>query len=92
MQASVRWLVQGGYAYHASWSPDGRRVVFAWQPDASKLTQIYLLEVDSNKPPQLLPSLDTTHHNVNPDWSPDGKTIVFSSPAPLSTADHGEEL
>lgn len=82
MQAEIRWLVYSGIGYHASWAPDGRRIVIAWRPTATDLTQLYLLDVESGEGPTLLPGLDTTRHNVNPDWSPDGKSIVFSSSAP----------
>jgi len=82
MRASVRWLVESGIGYHASWAPDGKRIAFAWRPTASDLTQIYVLDVESGEPPTMLPGLDTTRHHVNPDWSPDGKTIVFSFSSP----------
>jgi Tol biopolymer transport system component len=72
--------VKKGTAYHASWAPDGQRVVFAWQPTPAALTQLYTLDVDSTDPPKLLPGIDTKHANVNPSWSPDGKSIVFSRP------------
>lgn len=80
-QASLRALVESGIGYHASWAPDGRRVVYAWRPSELELTQLYVIDVDSADPPVLLPGLDGTRHNVNPAWSPDGKTIVFSRPA-----------
>lgn len=83
MQATVRWLVDSGIAYHASWSPDGHHVAYAWQPTENDVIQIYLLDVDGNDEPKLLPGLDLTRDNVNPAWSPDGKTIVFSSSEPL---------
>jgi Tol biopolymer transport system component len=82
---AIRPIVATGTAYHASWAPDGRRAVFAWRPKAGDLTQIYIVDDDGNNPPRLVPGIDVTHQNVNPDWSPDGNSIVFSSPAPLST-------
>jgi TolB protein len=82
-QAKISWPVKTGVAYHSSWSPDGRRIVFAWRPTDQDLVQLYTLDIAADQPPQLLPGQDSTRNNVNPDWSPDGKVIVFSSPAPL---------
>jgi Tol biopolymer transport system component len=73
-----RQVVKDGTAYHASWAPDGRRVVFAWQPRLGMLTQNYVVDVEGTEKPKILPGLDMRVHNVNPDWSPDGKSIVFS--------------
>lgn len=83
---SMKNVVPAGTVYHVSWAPDNRRVVFAWRPAPGDLTQLYTIDVDASDPPKLLPGIDTTHQNVNPDWSPDGKTIVFSVPAPLSAS------
>ena len=83
--ASTRQVVKAGTAYHASWAPDGRHVVFAWRLKSGDRTQLYTVDVDATESPQRLPGIDTSRQNVNPDWSPDGKTIVFSCPAPLSS-------
>lgn len=83
---SMKNVVPSGTVYHTSWAPDNRRVVFAWRPAHGDLTQLYTIDVDSAEPPQLLPGIDTSHQNVNPDWSPDGRTIVFSVPAPMSAS------
>jgi Tol biopolymer transport system component len=79
MQASVRMFVKSGTCAHASWAPDGKRVVFSWDPDNTSQYQLYLLDADSNDPPTWLPGQNRSRSNVNPDWSPDGKTIVFAS-------------
>lgn len=81
---SMKNVVPSGTVYHVSWAPDNKRVVFAWRPAPGDLTQLYTIDVDASDPPALLPGIDTSHQNVNPDWSPDGRTIVFSVPAPLS--------
>lgn len=79
--AKVKTLVDSGVGFHASWSPDDSQIVFAWQkapPDG--LIQIYIYDMESGGPPELLSGLDTSRHNVNPAWSPDGRTIAFSCP------------
>ena len=79
--AKVEQLVPEGVGYHASWSPDGKRIVFAWQRQPSDLTQLYIYDTESRGEPTLVPGLDLTRHNGNVDWSPDGKTLVFSQSA-----------
>jgi Tol biopolymer transport system component len=78
IQAEVDRLVPDGIGYHASWSPDGKRIVFAWQRHPSDLTQLYFYDTVTRAEPMLVPGLDLSRHNGNPNWSPDGKTIVFS--------------
>ena len=82
MRASVRWIVKTGESYNSSWSPDARRIVFSWKPPDSTVYQLYLIEVDANKAPQLLKGQDPSRHNTDCDWSPDGRSIVFTSQAP----------
>jgi Tol biopolymer transport system component len=79
MQASVRVLVRSGTCAHASWAPDGKRIVFSWDRDKKSPYQLHLLDVDANDPPLWLPGQERARNNLDPDWSPDGKTIVFSS-------------
>jgi len=83
MVASIRWLIDSGIAYHASWSPDGEHVVFAWRATPEDPVQLYVADIDSDEPPKMLPGLDRSRCNVNPAWSPDGRTIVFSHPDPF---------
>jgi Tol biopolymer transport system component len=91
-QVSTAPLWIFGICYHASWSPDGKRIVFGWKSyppgklvQESNLHQLYLFDLDKGGPPMLLSGQDVTCNNTNPDWSPDGKTIVFASHRPLQT-------
>lgn len=81
-RASVRPLVKEGTPRHCSWSPDGMRVVFAGKPSGENLEQMFVLDIDSEKPATRLPGQDRSQSNSCPDWSPDGKTIVFVSQLP----------
>jgi Tol biopolymer transport system component len=84
MQANVRWLVKDLQCYHASWAPDGRRVVFALAPTEDGGDQLYTMDVDSDTEPTLLEGQDQEYTNTNPDWSPDGKAIIFCRQPPSS--------
>jgi Tol biopolymer transport system component len=78
MKASARPLVKPGFFSHSSFSPDGRRVVFTWQPrEGVDRDQLYLVDVDGAKPPEKLKGQDEAAGNGDADWSPDGKLIVF---------------
>jgi Tol biopolymer transport system component len=79
MMATVRTIAPAGTCTHASWSPDGRRVVLGWDPSGQDQAKLYVVDVDSNDAPVELPGQDPSRRNVNPDWSPDGKTIIFAS-------------
>jgi Tol biopolymer transport system component len=77
MQAKVRWVVTSEQCFHASWAPDGKRVVFALAPTEDGGDQLYTMDVDNETTPTWLPGQDRTRTNTNPDWSPDGKTIIY---------------
>lgn len=77
--ATTKQIASTGNAYHSCWSPDGKKVVFNWQPAPELIPQLYLYDVDENRPLQPFPGQDTTRDNRDPAWSPDGKTIVFVS-------------
>jgi Tol biopolymer transport system component len=78
MKAEVRKIVDAGKVSNCSWAPDGKRIVFSWIGPRAK-SQLYIIDVDSGKPPKWLTGQDRNRNNVNPDWSPDGKTIVYPS-------------
>lgn len=85
MTSKVRPLANFGRSYHASFAPDGKRVVYSWGPDDAKPIQLYIRDVDADDDAKPIAGQDVTRDNMNPDWSPDGKTIVFVS-QPRSTA------
>jgi Tol biopolymer transport system component len=77
--ASVRLLLNGGRGQYASFAPDGKRVVFSWNPAGTKSFQLYTLDVDGDAKPKHLDGQDESKANWAPNWSPDGKTIIFAS-------------
>jgi dipeptidyl aminopeptidase/acylaminoacyl peptidase len=75
-----RRLTEGGFHVAGfEWSPDGARVAYTVQPDASLLsfqhTDIHILDVASGESRALVtgPGPDGS-----PAWSPDGRWILFS--------------
>ncbi len=68
----TRLTETGGYP---SWSPDGRRIIFA-KPAYNRCTDLYALTMASRK----LERLTVTYAcESQPRWSPDGKTLAFVS-------------
>jgi Tol biopolymer transport system component len=64
-----------------SWSPDGRRLVFAWG-DA-----IFRIDVDGSSRVCLARGLNARGADLQPRWSPDGRKILYLSPRGIWTMD-----
>lgn len=62
----------GGYASWPSWSPDGARIVFGFDPDGSgRGTRVEVMDADGSDRTVLVAEADA------PAWSPDGASIAF---------------
>jgi len=57
------------------WSPDGKRIVFAYERDAGD-SEIYVMNADGSGQRRLTRQPGDDSH---PHWSPDGSSIVFNS-------------
>ncbi len=58
----------------ATWSPDGRRIAFAWDRDGN--FDIFTQAVPGGEPTRIA---STPAHDTEPAWSPDGQRLVFRS-------------
>jgi Tol biopolymer transport system component len=64
-----------------SWSPDGRRLVFAWG------SSIYRVDADGSNRIRLARGLNARGDALQPRWSPDGRSILYLSTRGLWTMD-----
>jgi TolB protein len=77
---------------NASWSPDGKKIVFTSirnEPVKDKVTgeekpgpsrnEIYLMNADGTEQKRLVTSPEATTHHLAPTWSPDGQHILFEA-------------
>jgi len=63
-----------GLQTHATWSPEGRFIAFAWNRDGN--FDLFIQALDGSEPIRLT---DHPAHDTQPSWSPDGGEIVFRS-------------
>ena len=76
MPAYQRLIDQGGHCDSPSWSPDGRYLIYSWQPPKGYKHDIFLLEIVTGAIIQLTSGRGS---NENPHWSPDGRHVTFQS-------------
>jgi Tol biopolymer transport system component len=65
-----------GLEQNASFSPDGKKIVFEYNPADGSNPGIYVMYANGEDAVRLS---DEANHDYHPAWSPDGKSIAFSS-------------
>jgi DNA-binding winged helix-turn-helix (wHTH) protein/Tol biopolymer transport system component len=63
-----------GLQTDVSWSPDGRRVAYAW--DKAGNLDLWIQHVDGGEPTRVT---SASADDIQPAWSPDGQRLVFRS-------------
>jgi Tol biopolymer transport system component len=82
----VTSLPPNTFANNASWSPDGRQIVFAESPPQSAPAQLWLMNADGTNLHLLLSDPNPNYGDYEPSFSPDGRAVVFTR-CPTSTFD-----
>ena len=70
----TRLTYGAGLQTDVSWSPDGRRIAYAWDRDGN--FDIWVQNVDAGQPTRVTSS---AANETQPAWSPDGQRLVFRS-------------
>ena len=70
----TRLTYGAGLQTDVSWSPDGRRIAYAWDKDGN--FDIWVQNVDAGQPTRVTSS---AANETQPAWSPDGQRLVFRS-------------
>ena len=75
-EAPRRLMDAAGYDAEASWSPDGRQIVFASNRTGSGRAQLYMMNRDGSGTERLT---NDPGRSTEPAWSPDGEKLMFTS-------------
>ncbi|MEQ6436420.1 S9 family peptidase [Comamonas sp. w2-DMI] len=81
-EGKPRQLTAGDFNVHsAAWAPDGKRLCFCRtreEEGQQHCTDIWLLDLEGDKPAQCMRLSSGQNNCSSPSWSPDGKWIVFA--------------